>query len=65
MSHTILAMAQYRLNQISEAHIALAKAVDVRREIGSVWIDELISRILLREARLLIDGKPATTETTK
>ncbi len=63
MSHTILAMARYRLNQNSEAHIALAKAVDVRRE--GVWIDELINRILLREARLLIEGKPATTETTK
>ena len=65
-----MAMANYRLNRIAEAHIALGKACEIVETklpkldsgyLGYLWPDVLFTHHLLREAKELIEGNSATS----
>jgi len=68
-AYATLAMAQHKLNHSDEARAALARSVDIlnkkipKLENGTLdenWIDWVSASILVREARELIEGQPAT-----
>ena len=70
----VLAMAQKQLKQTSEARATLAKAVQIvdtrmvrldQDSLGDGWVDWVIAHALLREAKALIEGKPATATEKK
>ena len=65
----ILAMAQYRFAQPNEARATLDKGIQIAQsklptlesgDLGGQWIDWLIAHALLDEAKVLIEGQPAT-----
>jgi hypothetical protein len=60
----VLAMAQYRSQQIGEARVSLAKGVEIAEkklpklesgDLGDGWRDWIIAQALLREAKALIE----------
>ena len=64
----VLAMAHYQLNHAEEAHAALAKGIAIVEtklpqletgDIGDYWVDWIIARALMNEAKALVEGKPA------
>jgi hypothetical protein len=68
-AYMALAMAQYRSKQADEARTALAKGVEIAEtklpklesgDLGDDWLDWIIAHVLMREARALIEGQPAT-----
>ena len=65
----VLAMAQYHLQQTEPARATLTKALEIADsklpriesgDLGKDWLDWIIVHTLLREARELIEGAPAT-----
>ena len=67
MADMVLAMALYRLNQIDEARTTFARGVEIEQtklpspdsgDLGEAWRDCLTGRILMAEARALIEGAP-------
>ena len=68
-AYLVIAMAQHQLNQVDESRPALAKAyeiVDTRMpkldsDLGVSWHDWLMTQILLREAKQLIEGDSAAS----
>src|SRR6185503_19919470 len=67
-AHMVLAMAQHQLKHPDEARTALAKGVAIAEtklpklangELDVGWNDWIIAHSLMREAKMLIEGKPA------
>jgi hypothetical protein len=69
-AYAVLAMAQHRLNQVTESQAALAKAWAIAEvtmpsfdrdsgDIGGSWADWIIANILLDEAKALVGGQAA------
>jgi hypothetical protein len=68
-AYAILAMAQYKLKQIEESRLALAKCAEFVEtqmpkietgDLGGDWRDWIIAHALLNEARNLIEGATAS-----
>jgi serine/threonine protein kinase len=67
---TVVAMSQYKLNQLDKARAALADCNKIIEEklakpgtdLGSDWRDWIIARTLRSEAKQMIDGEPAPVE---
>jgi tetratricopeptide (TPR) repeat protein len=66
-AYAVLAMAQYSLNQVSEARVNLANARETidkrlpkvgRSDPGAWYVDWIIAHALLREAQELLDVQP-------
>jgi serine/threonine-protein kinase len=73
-AYAVQAMAHKQLNHTNEAHLALAAGNEIAEnklpkldseDVGNAWHDVVMANILLREARLLIENKPAASETSK
>ena len=73
-AYMVLAMAQYRLGQIEDAHASLARGIELEEtqlpqlgsnDLGPMWQNLLHGNILMREARALIEGAPDGTAKTK
>jgi sugar lactone lactonase YvrE len=67
----VLAMAHYHLQQLVEAHSALAKGVDIIEtklpkadsgDVGEDWWNWIIAHTLMDEAKNLINGSPKATK---
>jgi tetratricopeptide (TPR) repeat protein len=64
---SLLAMAQYRLNQTDQAKATFARALEAlrklpqldSRDLGKYWDDVILAHLLMREAQALILGKVA------
>ena len=65
-AHAVIAMSHHRLGQPTEARAALAKATELaatlppkpgENDLGGDWKDVLIAKLLLQEARTLLDEK--------
>jgi hypothetical protein len=70
-ANVVLAMALHQPNQRDAARAAMAKGIEIEKadahgldsgDLGDAWHDWIIARALLREAKALIEGKPAHTE---
>ena len=68
-AYMVLAMAQYRCNQSTDAGVTLAKGVEMAErtlpklesgDLGAGWLDWVIAQALLREAQALIQSTPAS-----
>ncbi len=68
-AYAILAMAEHQLKQPQQARQALAEAVSIiqtrlpqtdKGELDQNWVDGVIARILLREAREFVEAPPGT-----
>ena len=62
-AYMVLAMAQHQLKQQDEARATLAKGLEIAKERvarldGVQWIDQMSARVLMRQARALIEGEP-------
>jgi hypothetical protein len=64
-------MAHYHLQQLVEAHSALAKGVDIIEtklpkadsgDVGEDWWNWIIAHTLMDEAKNLINGSPKATK---
>ena len=69
-AHMVLAMAQYQLKQNDEARATLAKGLKiadarVTRVDGPQWNDQMTARLLMREAKRLIEGNSEATDQAK
>jgi len=74
-AYMVLAMAQYRSKQTAEASATLAKGQIAETKLPKLdsgdfgvrwrWIDWIIAQALMREAKALIEGKPATATEKK
>jgi hypothetical protein len=72
--YAVLAMAQHQLGEENQARVALAKGIDTidtklpkldSSDIGPSWNDWIIARVLIREAKGLIEGGSGTKAQTK
>ena len=63
----VLAMARYQLKQTDLACAALARGLEIAQEklptiqsgdVGEHWVEWIIARTLMREAKALIDVEP-------
>ena len=73
-TYAVVAMAQYRSEQAAEASATLAKGVEIAEkklpkldsgDLGDDWLDWIIAQALMREAKALIQGNPATATEAK
>jgi serine/threonine protein kinase len=73
-TYMVLAMARYRLGQMADARAAFAKGVDIAHstlpdlrsaDLGPQWQNLLHGKILMREARALVEGALDDTANTK
>ena len=64
-----LAMAQYQLKQTEAARVTLAKGLEIaetrfpasgKASLDEQWHDWIVAHVLMREAKALIEGQPAT-----
>ena len=80
LAYALLAMSQFRLNEFQEAKKNLAKAIEIQQQQDTIkvkrdswqtdywhdwWHDWLITQIVLREARSLIENKSTAPEPAK
>jgi eukaryotic-like serine/threonine-protein kinase len=70
----VQAMAHYRLKRITEARVAFAKGAEIDRtklrkleshDLGDAWVERIITSVLMREARGMIEVEPTVSEGTK
>ena len=70
-AYTALAMAEHQLKHLGEARAALAKGVGIAEtklpkldsgDLGEGWNDWIIAHSLMREAKMLIEGKTAASD---
>ena len=64
-AYMVLAMAQHQLKQVDDARATLAKGIEMAEAKiatpGSPqWNDQMAARLLMREAKELIEGRPPT-----
>src|SRR6266542_1787445 len=69
-AHMVLAMAQHQLKQNDEARATLAKGrkiadAKVTRVDGPQWNDQMTARLLMREAKTLIEGNSEASDQSK
>jgi hypothetical protein len=63
----VLAMSQYQLGQIEQAHASLAKGIEMEEklpklesgDLGNDWNDVIIAHALMKEAKAMIASQPA------
>jgi len=70
-AYMVLAMAEHQLKHPDEARATLAKGVEIAEtklpkidsgDVGGGWYDWIIAHSLMREAKLLIESKPAASD---
>jgi tetratricopeptide (TPR) repeat protein len=67
-AYLVLALAQFRSEQVQEARLTLAEGIEIAErklpklgsgDLGDGWLDWIIAEVLMREAKALIEGPSA------